>query len=71
MIPAVYMSTGLLLAQVYDQQGRSADAGALRQQVVQLGVATRTLDLFAATEQPPPSAFGADAPRGAAIPVRP
>jgi hypothetical protein len=70
MIPAVYMSTALLLAQVYDQQGRSSDATALRQQVVQLGVATRTLDLFASTESPPP-AVGGDAPRGAVIPVRP
>jgi hypothetical protein len=71
MIPAVYISTALLLAQVYDQQGRAADASALRKQVVELGTATRTLDLFVSTAPPQaPAAVGGDAPRGAAIPVR-
>jgi hypothetical protein len=70
MIPAVYIGTALLLAQVYDQQGRAADAGALRKEVLELGTATRTLDLFASTEPPPaPAAVGGDAPRGAPIRV--
>jgi hypothetical protein len=71
-IPMTYIGTALILSQVFEQQGDSAAADKLRHSAVDMGQATRTLDLFMGPEpaSPPPTPAG-DAPRGAPVPVRP
>jgi hypothetical protein len=67
------MDTALLLAAAYENRGRPADAERIRRTVIDLGEATRTLDLFidtGAVPAVPPPAVGGDVPRGTSLPVR-
>ncbi|MEP7001062.1 MAG: hypothetical protein ABI969_11330, partial [bacterium] len=70
-IPAIYVSTAFTLAEVLLRKGDTVQAERLRRAAVDLGEATRTLDLFVADAAPPPSAAAGDGPRGRAVPVRP
>jgi hypothetical protein len=72
-IAITYMDTALLLAAAYENRGRPADAERIRRTVIDLGEATRTLDLFidtGAVPAVPPPAVGGDVPRGTSLPVR-
>jgi hypothetical protein len=70
-IPVTYVSTALLLGDVLEQAGRTGEAESMRRVAVDVGQATRTLDLFTAAPQPvaPPTPSG-DAPRGAPVRVK-
>jgi hypothetical protein len=72
-IPTTYVSTALLLAEVYDRTGQPAEADRIRREGLQIAEATRTLDLFVAPQAGPaaPTARPGDAPRGQPIPVKP
>jgi hypothetical protein len=71
-IPATYIGTALLIGDGYRHLGRAADAEKMRRAAVDIGQATRTLDLFMqAVPAQVPAATGSDAPRGTAVPVRP
>ena len=69
-IPMTYISTALILGQVFDKQGDTATATKIRRTAIEMAQVTRTLDLFMGPEPAPPAA-GGDQPRGAPIPVTP
>jgi hypothetical protein len=69
-IPLTYLSTALLLGDVLENAGRSAEADSVRRTAVDLAQATRTLDLIVNSSAPaPPAAVRGDAPRGAVVPL--
>jgi hypothetical protein len=70
-IPAIYVSTAFTLAESFLRQGDTVQAERLRRAAVDLGEATRTLDLFLPDAPPPPPAATGDVPRGRAVPVKP
>lgn len=71
-IPAVYVTTASILAEVAEQRGDASDSRQLRQQALDLATATRMLDLFMPQNPPassPPSAPTGDAREPRVIPV--
>ena len=71
-IPITYISTALILGQVFTQQGDTALGHRFQQDAVDMAQATHTLDLFMRPEPaPPPAAVGGDAPRSAPLPANP
>jgi hypothetical protein len=71
-IPALYTSTALVLAQAFEQQGRSTDARQVREAGLDVAEAAHITEWFvgpAPSSTPPPA--GSDAPRGAALPPTP
>jgi len=71
-IPVTYISTALILGQVFARQGDSTLAHRFQQTAVDMAEATHTLDLFMGPEPAtPPAVRGGDAPRSAPIPANP
>ena len=71
-IPALYTSTALVLAQAFEQQGRSNDARAVREAGLDVAEAAHITEWFVGAEPsstPPPA--GTDAPRGTPLPPTP
>ena len=70
-IPAIYASTAFVLAEAMLRRGDTVEAERLRRAAVDLGEATRTLDLFLPQSPAPIPAQSGDVPRGRAVPVQP
>ena len=71
-IPGLYTTTALVLAQVSEMQGRTAEAERYRAQGIDVAEAAHIMEWFIGSEPtaPPPS-VGSDAPRAAPLPARP
>jgi hypothetical protein len=70
-IPAIYVSTAFVLAEAMLRRGDTVEAERLRRAAVDLGEATRTLDLFLPQSPTPIPAQSGDVPRGRPVPVQP
>ena len=70
-IPAIYMGTALLLADVMTRRGDAREAERLRRVALAMGEATRTLDLFLPSPATAGTGDSGDAQRGRTLPVRP
>ena len=71
-IPATYISTALILGEVFARQGDSTLAHRFQQTAVDMAQATHTLEWFMGPEPAaPPPARGGDAPRSAPLPANP
>ena len=68
-IPAIYMGTAFLLAEVMAARGNAAAAEQLRRTALEMGEASRTLDLFLPSSTLP--AERGDARRGQPLSVQP
>ena len=68
-IPAIYMGTAFLLAEVMAARGNAAEAEQLRRTALEMGEASRTLDLFLPSSTLP--AERGDARRGRPLSVQP
>jgi hypothetical protein len=72
-IAAAYVSTGIMLGEVLQARGDSAEASRVRRKAIELATATRTLDWFTSAPgtAPPLSRGGvSDAPLGVPVPGR-
>ena len=68
-IPALYTATALVLAQAFEQQGRSTDARRVREAGLDVAEAAHITEWFVGPAPvSTPSAAGSDAPRGATLP---
>ena len=71
-IPVTYISTALILGQVFATQGDSVLAQRFKETAVDMAAATHTLDAFLGPEPaPPPATTGGDVPRSAPLPANP
>jgi hypothetical protein len=71
MIAALYMGTGFLLMDVVARRGDLKEAEKIRKVGLDVGEATRTLDLFLPRTQVAPAADSGDVGRRQAVPVVP
>ena len=61
-----------MLAQAFEQQGRSPEARAVREAGLDVAEAAHITEWFVGSEpSAPPPAVGSDAPRGATLPAAP
>ncbi|HEX6600392.1 MAG TPA: DUF2723 domain-containing protein [Gemmatimonadaceae bacterium] len=71
-IPVTYISTALILGQVFASQGDTTLALRFKETAVDMAAATHTLDVFMGpAPTPPPAATGGDVPRSAPLPANP
>ena len=70
-IPVLYMGTAFLLADAMETRGDSRDAERLRRSALDMGEATRTLDLFLPPSARPNAPESGDVRRGRTLPVQP
>jgi hypothetical protein len=71
-IPVTYISTALILGQVFASQGDSVLAQRFKETAVDMAAATHTLNAFLGPEPaPPPATTGGDVPRSAPVPANP
>ena len=70
-IPVLYMGTAFLLADAMERRGESREVERLRRSALEMGEATRTLDLFLPSAARPNAPESGDDRRGRAMPVQP
>jgi len=71
-IPALYTITALALGQALEEQGRTRDAQAMRQQGLDVAEGAQITEWFVGATPPAPApASGSDAPLGTPVPARP
>ena len=70
-IPTLYLGTALMLADALGRRGDTEGAEALQRRALDIGAATRTLDLFLPLSAVPSTAPSGDARRSRVVPVEP
>ena len=70
-IPVTYIGTALLLAETMDRRGDAKEAVRLRRLAMDMGEATRTLELFLKSSALPSAAESGDVRRSRTMPVQP
>jgi hypothetical protein len=70
-IPAIYAVTAIMLSNVLAGRGDTSEAERLRRTAIEIGEATRTLDYFLPSAQPPAVPSSGDGRQQQQIPVKP